>query len=81
VWKEGITALRAMRDREPSKFCTMVAALIPQHFKFEHEHSLALLTEEQIEERIIELSASLGLSNGATAPKVIGGNGTSGGAH
>ena len=80
-WQEnGKAALRHMSTKDPSKFVQMISALIPQHFKVEHEHPLTLLTEEQIEERIIELSAVLGLGNGARAPKLIGENGTSGGA-
>jgi hypothetical protein len=81
AWKaHGKDAFEHMATKEPSKFVQTIAALIPQHFKFEHEHSVVNLTEEQIEERIIELSAALGLGNGARAPKLIGGNGTSGGA-
>jgi hypothetical protein len=81
VWQEhGKSALITMATKQPSRFVQMVALLIPAHFRIEHEHPLTLLTEEQIEERIIELRAALGLGNGARAPKLIGGNGTSGGA-
>jgi uncharacterized small protein (DUF1192 family) len=38
----------------------MVAAhLIPQHFKFEHEHKLSLLSDEELEQRLREAQAEL----------------------
>ncbi len=76
VWQEhGKSALITMATKQPSRFVQMVALLIPAHFKIQHEHPSALLTEEQVEARIAELSAALGLGNGARAPKLIGGSG------
>ena len=66
VWQEhGKSALISMATKQPSRFVRMVALLIPAHFKIEHEHPSTLLTEEQVEARIAELSAALGLGNGA----------------
>src|SRR5947209_8096301 len=60
VWqKKGKAALHHMADNEPSKFVQMVAGLIPQHFRFEHQHDVMHLTDEQVEQRIRELAASL----------------------
>ncbi len=76
VWlEEGQQALRTAARKSPARFIAVAASLIPQHFKLEHEHPYALLTEEQVEARIAELSAALGLGNGAGAPKLIGGSG------
>lgn len=39
VWRElGIDALRNAAIKQPAKFIMVAASLIPQHFKFEHEH-------------------------------------------
>jgi hypothetical protein len=34
---QGATALERMATESPSKYCALIAALIPQHFKLEHE--------------------------------------------
>ena len=55
LWQEGgIAALRRMRDEEPSKFCVMIAGLIPHQLKLEVEHSIAGLSEDELIERLIE---------------------------
>ena len=35
-----------MRQQSPAKYCQLVAALIPQHFKVEHDHALTLSVPE-----------------------------------
>src|SRR5262249_55211570 len=43
VWQQkGKKALHEVADNEPAKFAPMVANLIPQHFKLEHEQKLAM---------------------------------------
>jgi hypothetical protein len=38
----------------------MVAAhLIPQHFKFEHEHKLSTLSDEELQQRLLEAQEKL----------------------
>ena len=40
LWKEGgEEALREVMLKQPAKFCALIAALQPQHFKHEVEHS------------------------------------------
>ena len=59
AWRaHGKDAFEHMATKEPSKFVQTIAALIPQHFKFEHEHKVLHLTEEQIERRLLELADS-----------------------
>jgi hypothetical protein len=50
--------LRAARN-SPARFIQVAAALIPQHFKFEHEHSIAGLSTEELRERLNEARARL----------------------
>jgi hypothetical protein len=47
-----------MREDSPAKYCSLVAALIPQHFKVEHEHSV-LLSEEELRAKLLEIRAKL----------------------
>ena len=54
----GAKAIIAMREQSPSKYCTLVAALIPQHFKVEHEHSV-LLSEEELRAKLVEIRTKL----------------------
>jgi hypothetical protein len=37
----------------------MLAGLIPQHFRFQHQREVMHLADEQVEQRILELTASL----------------------
>ena len=54
----GAKAIIAMREQSPSKYCALVAALIPQHFKVEHEHSV-LLSEEELRAKLVEIRTKL----------------------
>src|SRR5262249_32514130 len=54
----GATAITAMREQSPSKYCALIAALIPQHFKVEHEHSV-LLSEEELRAKLLEIRTKL----------------------
>ena len=60
AWTEhGKGALEYMATKHPTMFVRLVASLIPRHFEFEPKHPYADLTEEQIEQRIRELSAQI----------------------
>jgi hypothetical protein len=54
----GAKAIIAMREQSPSKYCALIAALIPHHFKVEHEHSV-LLSEEELRAKLLEIRAKL----------------------
>jgi len=54
----GAKAIIAMREQSPSKYCTLVAALIPQHFKVEHDHALTL-NEDELRAKLLEIRAKL----------------------
>src|SRR5262249_51513272 len=42
----GAAALDRMATESPSRYCQMMAALIPAHFKVEHEHTVLLSDDE-----------------------------------
>jgi len=54
----GAKALIAMREQSPSKYCALVAALIQQHFKVEHDHTLTL-NEEELRAKLVEIRTKL----------------------
>jgi hypothetical protein len=43
-YRDGEEALREVMLKQPAKFCALIAALQPQHFKFEHEHAVVALS-------------------------------------
>jgi len=45
--------------KQPAKFCTLIAALQPQHFKFEHEHAVVALSPEEVRLRLAEARGKL----------------------
>ena len=56
--KDGAAALDRMATESPAKYCALMANLIPQHFKVEHEHSV-LLSEEELHAKLVEIRAKL----------------------
>jgi hypothetical protein len=48
----------ALRESSPAKYCMMMASLIPQHFKVEHEQSV-LLSEEELRAKLVEIRTKL----------------------
>jgi hypothetical protein len=55
VWQEeGIDALRKCARNSPARYIAIMAQLIPQHFKVEHEHTLAGLSVEELSEKLAE---------------------------
>jgi hypothetical protein len=54
----GAAAIVRMREDSPAKYCTLVAALIPQHFKFEHDHTLQLSPDE-LRAKLLEIRGKL----------------------
>jgi hypothetical protein len=60
LWKEGgETALREVMLKQPAKFCALIAALQPQHFKHEVEHTIAGLSADEVRARLAESRAKL----------------------
>jgi hypothetical protein len=55
----GETALREVILKQPAKFCALIAALQPQHFKFEHEHAVVALSPEEVRPRLAEARGKL----------------------
>ena len=55
----GETALREVILKQPAKFCALIAALQPQHFKFEHEHAVVALSPEEVRLRLAEARGKL----------------------
>jgi hypothetical protein len=53
------TAVSDMRKESASRYCLMIAGLIPAHFKFEPDHSIADLSDEELRARLLELRAKL----------------------
>jgi hypothetical protein len=55
VWqRKGIKALEDYADKQPAKFILVAAHLIPQHFKVEHEHKLSMLSDAELQQKLIE---------------------------
>jgi hypothetical protein len=55
VWQRlGIKALEQAAEKQPAKFIMVARSLIPQHFKFEHEHKLSGLSDAELQRRLIE---------------------------
>src|SRR5262245_36101958 len=60
VWQqEGKAALIKAARNSPARYIAVAAALIPQHFKFEHDHSIAGLSMEELRERLQETRVKL----------------------
>src|SRR5262245_4120519 len=50
----GIATLRNAALKNPAKFIMVAASLIPQHFKVEHEHKVSMLSDEQLQQKVLE---------------------------
>src|SRR5262245_6264781 len=50
----GEQALREVMLKSPAKFLQLGVLLLPQHFKFEHEHTVAALSPEEVQLRLAE---------------------------
>ena len=55
----GEQAMREVMLKEPAKFCQLMVALIPQHFKHEVEHTIARLSPDEVRARLAESRAKL----------------------
>jgi hypothetical protein len=55
----GAAALDRMATETPAKYCALMANLIPQHFKMEHEHTALVLSEEELRAKLLEIRAKL----------------------
>ena len=54
----GEQAMREVMLKEPAKFCQLMVALIPQHFKVENDHTLNLSADE-LRSKLLEIRAKL----------------------
>jgi hypothetical protein len=55
---QGATALDRMATESPAKYCALMANLVPQHFKVEHDHTLTMSTDE-LRAKLLEIRAKL----------------------
>ena len=55
----GATALDRMATESPAKYCALMANLIPQHFKLEHDHTLTL-NEDELRAKLLSRSVQDG---------------------
>jgi hypothetical protein len=46
--------LQEMATKNPAVFVRVAASLIPQHFRFEHEHAVVALSSEEVRLRLAE---------------------------
>src|SRR5215471_899688 len=53
---QGAGALDRMATESPAKYCALMANLIPQHFKVEHDHTLTL-NEDELRAKLFEIRA------------------------
>jgi hypothetical protein len=60
-----------MAVKKPAQFCAMVAMLIPQHFKVEHEHTIAGLSVEELREKLVLARQQL-IAAGVDLPVIEG---------
>ena len=56
--KDGAAALDRMATESPAKYCALMANLIPQHFKVEHDHTLTL-NEDELRAKLLEIRTKL----------------------
>src|SRR5262245_30328666 len=60
VWQqEGKSALIRAARNSPARYIAVAAALIPQHFKVEHEHTVAGLSPEELRAKLLEIRGKL----------------------
>src|SRR5262249_48138744 len=65
----GAAAIIAMREQSPSKYCALVASLIPQHFKVEDDHTL-MLNEDELRAKLLDIRTKL--LNSDVDPELLG---------
>ena len=71
-WKEGgEAARREVMLKQPTVFCRLIADLMPQHFKFEHEHALTALSPEEVRLRLAEMRGKLLDAGIEPAPETV----------
>jgi hypothetical protein len=70
----GKQALEEMATKNPTMFVRVAASLIPQHFKFDDEHKLAGLSDEELQRRLLESQeelAKVGITIDLEAKEVV----------
>jgi hypothetical protein len=57
----GIGAIRSMRQEEPTKFCIMLANLLPKEISMDiaNESKITEMTDEQVNELIVRLESTI----------------------
>src|SRR5262249_12107222 len=55
---QGATALDRMATESQAKYCALMANLIPQHFRVDHEHTL-VLSQDELRAKLLEFRAKL----------------------
>jgi hypothetical protein len=55
----GEQAMREVMLKEPAKFWSFIAHILPQHFKHEVEHTLAGQSSEEVRARLVEARRKL----------------------
>ena len=56
--KHGAAVFERLATESPAKYAQIIAALIPQHFKVEHDHTLTL-SEDDLRAKLLEIRAKL----------------------
>jgi hypothetical protein len=57
--KRGPAAFEELANKDPARYLILMAQLIPQHFKHEVEHTIAGLSPEDVQQRLVESRAKL----------------------
>jgi len=50
--KRGSAAFEELANKDPARYLTLMATLVPQHFKFEVEHTFAVLSHEEVQMKL-----------------------------
>jgi len=57
--KRGPAAFEELANKDPARYLILMAQLIPQHFKHAVEHTIAVLSPEEVRLKLAEARAKL----------------------
>src|SRR6266576_4270167 len=57
--KRGPAAFEELANKDPARYLILMAQLIPQHFKHEVEHTIAVLSPEEVRLKLAEARGKL----------------------
>src|SRR6266403_519681 len=57
--KRGPAAFEELANKDPARYLILMATLVPQHFKHEVEHTIALLSYEEVQMKLAEARGRL----------------------